>query len=399
MQCPSCGAVNRPGAKCCKVCGSVLAVAQPPPPTQMVGPSLALPGLPASGPHLLADDGSIYPLNQPLISLGRDPACQVVIDDTRVSRRHAEISRQGADYVLTDQGSSNGTAVNGYKIVGPCSLKPGDRLSLGGAICTFQTGGGGFGPAATPGPLAPAVGAGIPAPSPIPAPSAGQSTPGAIQPGYSTPPVLVDQSSAQNIWGWLKETTGPCVRGKVVIPPQERQDQPPTDIARLLVLFWVVFMFISTLLLFIAFVVAIAAILICLGGAALLFIIPFIWMPLQMLFGGLMGWLKDDKPVTTVSFQVEDEQTGDSVDVTFIRKRASGGTINLGDKIEVWGKRKDGDLIQATKIQVYESQGRVRSTNIPIRKPWPLWVGVLPILLSLAVAIYLVYGYSQGMYP
>ncbi len=396
MKCPSCGADNRPQAKRCKVCSGVLPSAQPLAPTQMVGPSLALPGMPATGPRLLVEDGRVYPLTQMVITLGRDPSCQIALNDPRVSRHHAEIHQQGADYVLTDQGSSNGTSVNGQKIAGPCSLKPGDRISFGGVVCTFQTGAGGFNSVAGPASLAPGVSASAPGP-PF---AAGQSHSNVMQPRPSTPPVVVDQTASADIWDKFKKLGEPQVRGKVINTPQERQDQPPTDIARLLVLFWVVFMFISVLLSFIAFVVALAAILICLGGAALLFIIPFIWMPLQMLFGGLMGWLKSDKPVIVVSFQVQDERTGRPADISFIRKRAAGGSVNLGDQVEVWGKRKGGDLIQASKVRVYESQGMSTSINIPIHKPWPLWVGLFPILVSIVVVIgYLIYGYAQGLYP
>jgi pSer/pThr/pTyr-binding forkhead associated (FHA) protein len=86
----------------------------------------------------LADDGSVYALDQPVMVLGRDPSCQVVIDEPRVSLNHAEIQQQGGDYVLADLNSSNGTFVNGQRLVSPVTLQPGDRIGLGVFGLSFQ---------------------------------------------------------------------------------------------------------------------------------------------------------------------------------------------------------------------------------------------------------------------
>ncbi|MEM8737743.1 MAG: FHA domain-containing protein [Planctomycetota bacterium] len=55
----------------------------------------------------------------------------IVVNDSRVSRRHAEVSVQNGVWVVRDLGSSNGTWVNGEKIAGLCELEEGDRLQVG----------------------------------------------------------------------------------------------------------------------------------------------------------------------------------------------------------------------------------------------------------------------------
>lgn len=64
------------------------------------------------------------------VLLGRDPACDVVIDDKSVSRRHAALERRGASFVVTDQGSANGSFVNGAQ-VSEAALSDGQELRLG----------------------------------------------------------------------------------------------------------------------------------------------------------------------------------------------------------------------------------------------------------------------------
>jgi hypothetical protein len=64
------------------------------------------------------------------ISIGRGPECQLVLRDTRVSRRHARLTSRGGVLVLTDLGSTNGTRVNGHR-VSEVVLGAGDRITLG----------------------------------------------------------------------------------------------------------------------------------------------------------------------------------------------------------------------------------------------------------------------------
>ena len=64
------------------------------------------------------------------VSLGRDEAADVAIDDPKVSRRHASITKVSEGYLLADEGSANGTEVNGKRI-DRCLLEHGDRLLFG----------------------------------------------------------------------------------------------------------------------------------------------------------------------------------------------------------------------------------------------------------------------------
>ncbi|MFI6036684.1 FHA domain-containing protein [Streptomyces sp. NPDC051315] len=76
-------------------------------------------------------------------TLGRDPQGDIVLDDARVSWRHATVSFNGRGWVLEDPGSTNGTFVQGQRIqqveVGPGSVvhlgnaSDGPRLSLSAA--------------------------------------------------------------------------------------------------------------------------------------------------------------------------------------------------------------------------------------------------------------------------
>jgi hypothetical protein len=62
--------------------------------------------------------------------LGRSPACQLVFADDTVSRRHAELRFAEGRWMLRDLGSSNGTWVNGRRVM-EAEVAPGDELQLG----------------------------------------------------------------------------------------------------------------------------------------------------------------------------------------------------------------------------------------------------------------------------
>jgi hypothetical protein len=78
--------------------------------------------------------GQSFPLNQDVVTLGRDPSNTIVISDPQVSRQHARIARRGGPLVLEDLGSTNGTFVNGMRLMGAHSLSAGDVIGLGEAV-------------------------------------------------------------------------------------------------------------------------------------------------------------------------------------------------------------------------------------------------------------------------
>lgn len=64
------------------------------------------------------------------LAIGRDLTCDVCLSDRQVSRRHASIRRTAGSYVLVDNGSKNGTWVNGCPVTGPTALADGDEVSI-----------------------------------------------------------------------------------------------------------------------------------------------------------------------------------------------------------------------------------------------------------------------------
>lgn len=75
--------------------------------------------------------GKVYALDKPEFYIGRDNTNEMVISDPEVSRRHTRLFLQGMNYVIEDLGSTNGTAINGQRLVGPYVLRSGEVITLG----------------------------------------------------------------------------------------------------------------------------------------------------------------------------------------------------------------------------------------------------------------------------
>jgi len=80
-----------------------------------------------SGPSV----GKEYPLDKNELFIGRDLSNDIVINDPEISRRHSRLFTQGNTFVLEDLGSTNGTFVNGQRLMGPNMLRPGDVITFG----------------------------------------------------------------------------------------------------------------------------------------------------------------------------------------------------------------------------------------------------------------------------
>lgn len=65
------------------------------------------------------------------VVIGRSPGADIVIGDDFVSGRHARVVPSGDDVLLEDLGSTNGTLLNGGRVVRAQSLKPGDIIEIG----------------------------------------------------------------------------------------------------------------------------------------------------------------------------------------------------------------------------------------------------------------------------
>jgi pSer/pThr/pTyr-binding forkhead associated (FHA) protein len=78
--------------------------------------------------------GSVESFDAPMVTVGRDPANVLAFDpvkDDRVSTKHAALSEQGGNLIVTDLGSRNGTFVNGQKISGPTPVPSGALIQFG----------------------------------------------------------------------------------------------------------------------------------------------------------------------------------------------------------------------------------------------------------------------------
>ncbi|MFH8724642.1 FHA domain-containing protein [Streptomyces termitum] len=77
-------------------------------------------------PKLLLPQPGPYPLR-----IGRDPANGLRLSHETASRLHAELSLQGGLWILRDLGSTNGTTVNGRRVVGAVAVRAGDVVGFG----------------------------------------------------------------------------------------------------------------------------------------------------------------------------------------------------------------------------------------------------------------------------
>lgn len=81
--------------------------------------------------------GTRYVLSESKQRIGRDSRCEIHLDDTETSRKHAEIEFAKGEYLLTDLKSSNGTIVNG-KVIQSKVLCDGDRIQIGKFLFVFR---------------------------------------------------------------------------------------------------------------------------------------------------------------------------------------------------------------------------------------------------------------------
>ena len=74
--------------------------------------------------------GERFILDIPEVTIGRDPNCEVFLNDRTVSRRHAHLSIQGGRAIIEDLGSLNGTWVDAA-IVSSSELFNGSTIQIG----------------------------------------------------------------------------------------------------------------------------------------------------------------------------------------------------------------------------------------------------------------------------
>jgi hypothetical protein len=87
---------------------------------------------------LLVAEGKRLPIAPSGAVIGRSRECDVVLADSNVSRRHAEIRPAGGEgWTITDLGSTNGIKVNGRSVTS-APLRPGDLLVVGTVDASFE---------------------------------------------------------------------------------------------------------------------------------------------------------------------------------------------------------------------------------------------------------------------
>lgn len=147
VYCPECGFQNPEAANYCSRCGALLAV-EPGAETTMTfdveeggEEESLLASLGITGPALVVRSGggmagqSFQPPEGTTL-IGRSPECAIFLDDVTVSRRHAELVREGDVFTIRDLGSLNGTYVNRRRIESQ-ALADDDEVQIGKYRLTF----------------------------------------------------------------------------------------------------------------------------------------------------------------------------------------------------------------------------------------------------------------------
>jgi pSer/pThr/pTyr-binding forkhead associated (FHA) protein len=143
--CPACGASLVGGSAECPTCGRSLdEITESFPP---VGENQAAgePTVPTEGPLLVVrkgpEVGERFYIDRDTLTIGRDPASDIFLNDITVSRHHAGLAKAGDEVSVSDGGSLNGTYVNGVS-VDRAILRTGDSVQIGRFQMVFLSGGG-----------------------------------------------------------------------------------------------------------------------------------------------------------------------------------------------------------------------------------------------------------------
>ena len=148
VYCPECGFQNPESSNFCSRCGAPLNKGESgeqtmtyTPEEHADDPGSGVKELRVEGPALVVRSGggrageSFFPSAERTL-IGRSPECDVFLDDVTVSRRHAELVRDGETFTITDLGSLNGTFVN-RKRIESAELQDDDELQIGKYRMTF----------------------------------------------------------------------------------------------------------------------------------------------------------------------------------------------------------------------------------------------------------------------
>jgi predicted component of type VI protein secretion system len=81
--------------------------------------------------------GRAFPLDRDITVLGRDAACEIVLTDSQVSKRHARITRKDDGLHIEDLGSVNGTRVGNRDLTGMHRLEDGNLIQIGSTLLAY----------------------------------------------------------------------------------------------------------------------------------------------------------------------------------------------------------------------------------------------------------------------
>ena len=87
---------------------------------------------------LTAPTGSMFPLSEAEMIIGRDPSCAIALNDNSISPTHAKITRGDQGFTLEDLGSKNGTFLNDHRVTQKRSLSNQDVVRVGKVVLTFN---------------------------------------------------------------------------------------------------------------------------------------------------------------------------------------------------------------------------------------------------------------------
>ena len=129
-----------------------------------------------------------YTVRRDACSIGRSPESDLVLPEASVSARHAELRTDGAATLLTDLDSSNGTFVDGVRLLPqqPRALEHGQTITIGPFDLAFRSTASDAKPAARPPAEAPAL---VEAPGPVEAPAPADASPVAADPPVMASPM------------------------------------------------------------------------------------------------------------------------------------------------------------------------------------------------------------------
>ena len=89
-------------------------------------------------PYFTDPTGREHSLANAVTTIGRGVENDIVVTSRRVSREHARVEREGRRAILIDPGSTNGTFLNGERVLAPVELRDGDSVSIGDVVLTFH---------------------------------------------------------------------------------------------------------------------------------------------------------------------------------------------------------------------------------------------------------------------